>query len=578
MYLLALDVMHATQLCNGTAQPDDGAHVGLRGATPMQSGIRQRASARSPPRVSVLLLLLVLCAVDCVEWKGGGGGQVMLDHGNVSWTRSAQIVLRDKATLRRGVKLNFRSSLWPARINVSKRVQTYGDVCVSGKDELLVPDQHLDPQWRAELQLAHTIRPLESLRLLRNLTHHNSYILVEGDVAVVNCFRQLLSRTNPFHLLSGYTTLLQAIEDGELAERIAHRQLSAVVFHQCSGGAHAQPPWELAQVVWRVIERKLLAAGLVNALTNLVTLGATVGSAGAQASKHGELTVCGRRLHALQPSYHYIGRHGATVLRSWHEGWVAEYNSRLPEHAAQRINVPTADDIAETPGGTCGSRCSRRLKVVLWQRDEKSANGRRKLFGVAAVAELVRQISHVPLRVIRPSSSMPWVEQVRLVRSADVIISAHSSGLVNVIFAHPATVVIELQAVHTDGTFCVNGRRFVRGYLMSYGHLPVTTNGTADYAAIQGVDRCAAVGECKVGPIKSADLLVDTERLRADLHAADTLLCSCSTAERRKMQKLAQCFRNRGSVIQDQGLGKRAASVMSAAAVSGDASRGKGKG
>ena len=106
----------------------------------------------------------------------------------------------------------------------------------------------------------------------------------------------------------------------------------------------------------------------------------------------------------------------------------------------------------KTPGGTCGSRCSRRLKVVLWQRDEKSANGRRKLFGVAAVAELVRQISHVPLRVIRPSSSMPWVEQVRLVRSADVIISAHSSGLVNVIFAHPATVVIELQAVHTDGT------------------------------------------------------------------------------------------------------------------------------
>ena len=133
-------------------------------------------------------------------------------------------------------------------------------------------------------------------------------------------------------------------------------------------------------------------------------------------------------------------------------------------------------------------------------------------------------------------------------RSADIIISAHSSGLVNLVFAHPAIVAIELQAVHTDGTFCRNGRRFVRGYLMSFGHLPVDANGTADYAAIQDVDSCTAGGACKTyGRIKSADLLVDTVRLRADLRAADTLLCGCSTAERRKMQRRAQCFMNRGN-------------------------------
>ncbi|MBI2344840.1 glycosyltransferase family 61 protein [Candidatus Dependentiae bacterium] len=50
-------------------------------------------------------------------------------------------------------------------------------------------------------------------------------------------------------------------------------------------------------------------------------------------------------------------------------------------------------------------------------------------------------------------SSMSFQEQVNLFRNADVIISAHGSGLTNIIFSKPGTTVIELFQYHADCTF-----------------------------------------------------------------------------------------------------------------------------
>ena len=108
-----------------------------------------------------------------------------------------------------------------------------------------------------------------------------------------------------------------------------------------------------------------------------------------------------------------------------------------------------------------------------------------------------------------------------------------------------------------DGTFCLSGRKLVRGYLMSYGHMPLErTNGTPsmdavpDFGLIKAMDRChydkSATFKCPSVELKNSDLLISTERLRADLRAAATILCSCSTEERRALQSLADesCFAN----------------------------------
>jgi len=44
--------------------------------------------------------------------------------------------------------------------------------------------------------------------------------------------------------------------------------------------------------------------------------------------------------------------------------------------------------------------------------------------------------------------SMPVAEQVRLFMSAETVVSAHGSGLTNLVFCHPRTKVLELFSPH----------------------------------------------------------------------------------------------------------------------------------
>ena len=62
-------VMHATQLCNGTAQPDDGAPRRASRSHANAVGHRTASQRKVATEGLVLLLLLVLCAVDCVSGK-----------------------------------------------------------------------------------------------------------------------------------------------------------------------------------------------------------------------------------------------------------------------------------------------------------------------------------------------------------------------------------------------------------------------------------------------------------------------------------------------------------------------------
>jgi len=443
----------------------------------------------------------------------------------------------------------------------------------------------LDSAWRAEFGINGWLHNLEKPTGQRLLAWDDirsarspvpEVLYIKGDVLTVNCWRQTLNRTNPNHLLQGYTRLLQAAVDGEITRRT--RRLAAIIFHQCPGGPHGVPrAWEFGSAVWRIVERHLLSVGLVDASTSLFTLSQPSTYNARQARKGpgaGDVVLCAQNLHTGKPSFSQVGRMNEPVLRAWRSGYVAEYNSRLPAGSSLLIDADPetrSDDVTRPSprvtarmlpaavGNTssCGGSCSRQLRVMLWQRSASSQNGRRLLFKESAIARLVAEISDIPMVVRVPSESMSWSEQVRLVRSADIIMTAHSSALANVAFADTATAIIELGAIHVDGSFCTSGTKLVRGYLMSYGHMPLertrgkpSGDAVPDFGLIKAMDRChydkSATFKCPSTELKASDLLISTERLRADLRAAATILCSCSTEESKALQRLADkgCFGN----------------------------------
>ena len=485
---------------------------------------------------------------------------------------------------------------------------SYADVCLSSRDGLLVPDTtQLEPAWRSEFGASgwlHNRSKPSGLRLLplqpwrsRRARDQNQartgreagLLYLKGDVLTVNCWRQALHRTNPSHLLVSYSLLLQAAVDGEVGRRTRGAPLAAIVFHQCPGGAHGAPtPWPFASAVWRVIETRLREAKLTDASTQLLTLTAehTFGGSAYGSPRRlpgvDEPLVCAQRLHAIEPTYRFLAKMDDRVLTAWREGYTREYNRRLPAGSPDAIremprSLP-ADIQLPSPrvmrrveaakgrnGSTCGTACARSLRVALWQRSAGSANGRRHIHGEATIAALVSEVTDEPLLQRVPSENMSWVEQVQLARAADVILTAHSSALVNLVFADTATAVIEMSAIHVDGTFCGSAGPLVRGYFMSYGHLPLgpapqqhamSGGGAAlrpDFTLVKAMDRCHFERKrdngkftCPTADLKNSDLLVNEQRLRADLHAAASLLCSCDQKEREQLQRLAQqaCFPN----------------------------------
>ena len=403
-------------------------------------------------------------------------------------------------------------SMHPQRLqNCSQpgEICSFRDVCLSSADGILVPSvPTLDSAWRAEFGIngwLHNQRKPTGQRLLawdeiRSARSPVPELLyIKGDVFTVNCWRQALGRTNPSHLLQGYARLLQvqrgtgrvttpastppspftlspypqAAVDGEITRRT--RRLAAIIFHQCAGGPHGVPrAWEFGSAVWRIVERHLLSVGLVDASTSLFTLSQPSTYNARQARKRqgkrpgsGDVVLCAQKLHTGKPSFSHIGRMNEPVLRAWRSGYVAEYNSRLPAGSSLLIDaVPEARSVDLTRpsprvaarmlpaavgnASSCGGSCSRQLRVMLWQRSASSQNGRRHLFKESTIARLVAEISDIPMVLRVPSESMSWSEQVRLVRSADIIMTAHSSALANVAFADTATAIIELGAIHVS--------------------------------------------------------------------------------------------------------------------------------
>ena len=136
------------------------------------------------------------------------------------------------------------------------------------------------------------------------------------------------------------------------------------------------------------------------------------------------------------------------------------WTSSLPRRSQPPAATPTHDPRAGV------------LRVAMFQRDGSASNGQRKILNVHAVHDAVRRVVGVHTRLLSLHGGTPWEAQLEAFRSFDLLITAHGSHLVNLLYSRRHTAVIEMQPLHIDGTFCKNGPQHIEAYIMSYGHAP----------------------------------------------------------------------------------------------------------
>ena len=404
---------------------------------------------------------------------------------------------------------------------------SYTGVCVSSRDGVLVPNrsvldvawrQLLHPRtgWRRESQnwdnLAERLMPV-------NILSRPHVYVARGGTLVISCWRQPLGRKNPSHLMHGYGWLLQAALDS--GRYFLPHSVGTIVFHQCPRHAEVSD-WPFVKTVWEMlgpfaVEKRLLTNSLSQ--TNIITLGSHTGLWNRERPSN-EMLLCTERAHVQQRLATWLGRQGKHESKAWYRLTASRWSQ---QHVGSVMRITAGKEVLRQQGG--GS-CQAQLRICIWRRSNDSA--RRSFVNHANVTRVASAFTSQEVRTLSASAATPLLEQVRLFRSFDILITPHGSHLATLMFGDPSAVIIELQPVHFDNTFCVNGRSLMKAYVMSYGHLPSTPDGQQVDAALEAeMARCHKGPNvaCSRGVIKNRDMFVEIDHLRSALTQAVSARC-----------------------------------------------------
>ena len=452
---------------------------------------------------------------------------------------------------------------------------TFSDVCVSPRDGILVPNtSRLDPGlrrlpfdpksgWLLEgdpFRLSSKIGPLKMRLVSPNvLKAPNVLLYASGSSFMVNCWRQHVARENPSHLMHGYGALFAA---SAAATASGSLDASTLLFHQCPEVNDADGAWKYGQAVSQLVRAAAASSHLTIAppdRVNLATLSyRRYSSAGGRMHsladwmalpRRDDTVICAQRLTVAASSPSDLGDNSPRVQRAWAREYKRLYQQRAStagRNASIIANVLDELTPATLAAASCDAdarpSCRRALRVAMFQRDGSASNGQRKILNVHAVHHAVRRVVGVHTRLLSLHGDTPWEAQLEAFRSFDLLITAHGSHLVNLLYSRRHTAVIEMQPLHIDGTFCKNGPQHIEAYIMSYGHAPAArsnasttrTHPAPDPELMSEIARCHAdpAHRCRRGKIKGRDLIVNITRLEADLRVAERLLCSCDAVER----------------------------------------------
>ena len=439
-----------------------------------------------------------------------------------------------------------------------------------------------------------------------HLRRANLVLDLQGNTLVANCVRQ--RSHNPAHFIMGHGKLFVAAVDRETLLRQTalsdgRPTLSMVppidnlVFHQCQPPHHAWD-WSVAAfrdlIVPRADSSGLLRHGWNG--TNVVWLGGDrlrfdrEGRPIRNFWTSGQLNedeplVCVRR--AYDDPRHiaaYLAANARAHVDVWQrdvESWLAR-STRAPQLQPQPVGLdgepsPAADDglstttsvSSTTPSrtstrgrtgrrravGSCPWQCTQRLRVAAWQRMDNGSTKLRRIVNLREVSKLVSEYTAAPLRTVSATAATSAIEQARLWRSFDLLLSTHGSQLVSLLFARRQTAVVELKAMPdlSDEAPSKNGPAFLASFTSSYGHLPAEyPEGSQRIASAAVVNRALnqTLWGCYLGGLtrkarkaagincgsrqssfriamKDADLLIDMTRLRVDFERAMAQLCGC---------------------------------------------------
>jgi hypothetical protein len=360
------------------------------------------------------------------------------------------------------------------------------NVCFSRHDGVLVPNLTEDaakilPVYeklhRASTPTKGKLIPADGFRSARRA------YLVDGTTFAISCWRTKLDGHNPAHFMMGVGSLFAAAVSPHVP-----RNMSNLIFHQCPGFGHREvlhyPPehrgvklnlskrWPWAQGIWSLIRSKGEATGMWSpSRVNELVLGGEQrkGEYVSELPHAEDFLFCTRDVYidANHPGL-YLNNNAPEVVAEWRAhaerlypsssttlaaaAALATPSSPTAAVAAEHASDDAIDEVvaaakhaAKPLGKPPPSKCTS-LRIAIWQRGGGSTHGARSMINLQQVIRLVaRFTTHRPIRVLSASEHTPFVEQMALFRSFDVLIAPHGSHLVNQMFAKPSVVVIEVR-------------------------------------------------------------------------------------------------------------------------------------
>eukprot|EP00127_Corallochytrium_limacisporum_P004349 Clim_evm32s158 gene=Clim_evmTU32s158 len=178
--------------------------------------------------------------------------------------------------------------------------------------------------------------------------------------------------------------------------------------------------------------------------------------------------------------------------------------------------------------------CNPRIKLV--QRT-KSRNSARRFTNLDDVIQLLNRLSSEPVQIVTTNSDMTVEEQAMQFQS-DILVTPHGSQVVNLLWAHPSTVAVEVGVLIADDVFGKSTENLIRGYIFSEGHIPVgPRTGEIDKQILSVMkNECTNWDERYGGNkevceplrvrIRDSDMVVDLDRLEQHILMARDLFCS----------------------------------------------------
>lgn len=360
----------------------------------------------------------------------------------------------------------------------------------------------------------------------RYSTLENVYF-AEGDMFVMNCWRQSMVKYNPAHMLMGMGKLF-VHSSGYYDPNNTH-SFNMLLYHHCAPTAG----WAWGEMVEKLFWDDAVAKGTIQGVSPTTAnsddqedtklfLPVTGG-----ALDRKDAVVCGETVYMEPFSIKtYLGSNPSSVVTRW--------QSLVSDFAETKLNTNVDHDDDSTGNNTNSSSalplCNRNLRIAVWRRTEGSAL--RLLTNLGDIQRLVQEYSDLPLSIVTASAATSPEEQVLLFRSFDVLITPHGSHLANMIFGRNSTVYIEVASVYYDDAPTMNGATFASEWISSFGHLPYNNSDLLAKMTICSKSRAWGPGSAcnrstRLRFIQS-DLLVNTTILRADLDRAIARLCPAS--------------------------------------------------